>query len=104
VMGGHDLERGSPGYEAAARLGRSLARAGLTVATGGGPGAMEAANLGAYLSSHDDDALGVAMRMLADAPSYTPDVTAWARAAFAVRDRWPDGAVSLGVPTWFYGH
>jgi len=31
-------------------------------------------------------------------------VTAWAWAAFAVRERWPDGAVSLGVPTWFYGH
>jgi predicted Rossmann-fold nucleotide-binding protein len=104
VMGGHDLERGSAGYEAAARLGRSLTRAGLTVATGGGPGAMEAANLGAYLSSSDDDALGEALGMLADVPSYAPDVTAWARAAFAVRDRWPDGALSLGVPTWFYGH
>jgi predicted Rossmann-fold nucleotide-binding protein len=104
VMGGHDLERGSAGYEAAARLGRTLARSGLTVATGGGPGAMEAANLGAYLSTHDDEALGAAMRVLADVPSYTPDLTAWAHAAFAVRERWPDGAVSLGVPTWFYGH
>jgi predicted Rossmann-fold nucleotide-binding protein len=104
VMGGHDLERGSADYEAAARLGRSLTRDGLTVATGGGPGAMEAANLGAYLSSQDDEALDEALRVLADAPSYAPDVTEWAQAAFAVRDRWPDGTVSLGVPTWFYGH
>ena len=104
VMGGHDLARGSAGYEAAARLGRALSRAGSTVATGGGPGAMEAANLGAYLSAHDDEALGAALSMLAEEPSYAPDVTAWAWAAFAVRERWPDGAVSLGVPTWFYGH
>ena len=47
VMGGHALARGTSGYAAAARLGRSLASAGLVVATGGGPGAMEAANLGA---------------------------------------------------------
>src|SRR4029078_7095989 len=25
-------------------------------------------------------------------------------AAFDVRRAWPDGATSLGVPTWFYGH
>ena len=104
VMGGHDLARGSDGYAAAARLGRGLTRAGFTVATGGGPGAMEAANLGAWLAAHEDDALGAALAVLADVPSYSPDVAAWARAAFEVRRRWPEGAMSLGVPTWFYGH
>ena len=68
VMGGHALARGARGYADAARLGRSLARAGLTVATGGGPGAMEAANLGAYLSGHDDDALDEALDLLAAVP------------------------------------
>ena len=47
VMGGHALERGTPPYADAAQLGAALAREGLLVATGGGPGAMEAANLGA---------------------------------------------------------
>lgn len=43
VMGGHAMERGGTEYRGAAELGRCLARSGLTVATGGGPGAMEAA-------------------------------------------------------------
>ncbi|MFI6943501.1 LOG family protein [Streptomyces sp. NPDC050418] len=104
VMGGHAMGRGTDAYEGAARLGRSLARHGFTVATGGGPGAMEAANLGAYASAHDDAMLDEALELLAKAPSFTPSVTEWARAAFAVRERWPDGGASVGIPTWFYGH
>ena len=104
VMGGHALARDARGYADAARLGRSLARAGLTVATGGGPGAMEAANLGAYLSGHDDAVLDAALDLLAAVPSYEPSVADWARSAIDVRRRWPGGRESLGVPTWFYGH
>ena len=104
VMGGHALERGTDGYTEAARLGRSLTASGLTVATGGGPGAMEAANLGAYLSGHGDDVMTEALDVLAAVPTYTPSVGDWARSAFDVRERFPDGTESLGVPTWFYGH
>ncbi len=104
VMGGHTLGRGSEPYVAAARLGRALARAGLLVATGGGPGAMEAANLGAYLAGHDEHVLEEAVRLLSAVPTFRPSVTAWASAAFDVRRRWPDGGRSLSVPTWFYGH
>ena len=50
VMGGHDVERGSRTYEDAAKLGLALTRAGMTVFTGGGPGAMEAVNLGARMA------------------------------------------------------
>ncbi|MFJ5550412.1 LOG family protein [Streptomyces sp. NPDC093225] len=104
VMGGHSMDRGGAAYAGAARLGRALARTGLTVATGGGPGAMEAANLGAYLAPFDDGALPEALDLLAKAPSFTPSVTDWAEAAFAVRERWPGGGDSIGIPTWFYGH
>lgn len=128
VMGGHAAERGSEEYAVAARLGRELASAGLLVATGGGPGAMEATNLGAVAPSEATlvDALG----RLGSVRSFRPDVGDWARAAFAVLDdftaagggqaepqcgipgpRLRPGALepspqprSLGIPTWFYGH
>lgn len=104
VMGGHAMARGTDAYAGAARLGRELARAGYTVATGGGPGAMEAANLGAYAAPFADGMLDDALRLLAKAPSFRPSVSEWARAAFEVRERWPGGGDSVGIPTWFYGH
>ena len=103
VLGGHALGRDEPGYRDAALLGRQLAGE-FTVATGGGPGAMEAANLGAWLAGSGDAALDEAIEILARAPRFAEDLTGWARAAFEVRDRHPDGTASLGVPTWFYGH
>jgi predicted Rossmann-fold nucleotide-binding protein len=79
--------------------------AGRTVLTGGGPGAMEAANLGAYLSPWSD-ALDEALTIMRPAPSYRPSLDAWAQGAFRVRARWPisDAGRSLSIPTWFYGH
>ena len=103
VMGGHALERGSAGYADAARLGQAVGSA-VTVATGGGPGAMEAANLGALLSASGSETLDAALEVLATVPSFTPDVGAWADAAFTVVDGVTDPVESLGIPTWHYGH
>jgi predicted Rossmann-fold nucleotide-binding protein len=105
VMGGHALARGTPGYRDAARLGLALGRDHV-VATGGGPGAMEAANLGGYVAglASPETALADALDVLALVPSFRPSVDAWVRAAFAVLDAHPGGADSLGIPTWFYGH
>jgi predicted Rossmann-fold nucleotide-binding protein len=106
VMGGHAASRPSPAYAEAAKLARTVTRAGFTVATSGGPGAMEAANLGGYLAPYPDAALAKALKVLSDTPDFQSDVTTWARAAFQVRDDYPaEGAgQSLSVPTWFYGH
>lgn len=104
VMGGHALERGTEGYAATARLGMQLTECGMLVASGGGPGAMEAANLGARLTPHGPKALDRALEMLAAVPSFRPSIDAWVHVAFQVRKRFSGGADSLGIPTWFYGH
>jgi predicted Rossmann-fold nucleotide-binding protein len=103
VMGAHAVGRDHPSYADAARLGRLLAQRH-TVATGGGPGAMEAANLGAWLGGRPVTAVDDALAHLSAVPSYRPSVGAWASRAFDVRERWPDGGDSLGIPTWHYGH
>ncbi len=103
VMGGHALERGSSAYAEAARLGRTLGSR-LTVATGGGPGAMEAVNLGAFLSSGSESVLDSALATLAAVPSFTPDIEGWVAAALEVIDEHSPGTDSLGIPTWHYGH
>ncbi len=111
VMGGHALERTDPVFARAAALGHALARSGLVVATGGGPGAMEAANLGALAPT--TDALADALEDLHAVPSFRPDVRAWAALALDVRERLgaPEAGAttgathrSIGIPTWFYGH
>ncbi len=103
VMGGHGLRRDAPAYREVCVLARTLTRErGALMASGGGPGAMEAAMLGAYLAEQPDDALDAALALLAPAPSYTDE--RWLDAAFDVRARFPSGASGLSIPTWFYGH
>jgi predicted Rossmann-fold nucleotide-binding protein len=103
VMGGHQLVRGADGYAAAAHLGRALAASGRTVITGGGPGAMEAVNLGAGLVGGTAD-LDQAIDLLAQRPRFVDDVASWVAAGFAVRRRWDLDGRSFGIPTWLYGH
>jgi predicted Rossmann-fold nucleotide-binding protein len=75
------------------------------VATGGGPGIMEAGNLGAYLTrSRDLGSIDRAVAVLAQAPSVEhPD---YRERAERVHAEHADGAggVSLAIPTWLYGH
>ena len=105
VMGGHALARDSSDYADAARLGHALAEGGRVVLTGGGPGAMEAANLGALAPS--STAVDAALSALAAVPSFRPSIDAWASLALDVRDGLgvaSDPGRSIGIPTWFYGH
>ena len=103
VMGGHALARGDAEYAAAARLGRALGAA-LVVATGGGPGAMEAANLGCLLAGSPPAALEDALGALGQVPSFRPSVDDWLRPAQEVRAGVAEPHDSLAIPTWHYGH
>lgn len=102
IMGGHSCKRNDPAYTQIAELGYYLAQSGYFVVTGGGPGAMEAGNLGAYMSQYPLTELHQALEMLQVAQTYTDDL--WFDSALDVLKKWPKGAESLGVPTWFYGH
>jgi predicted Rossmann-fold nucleotide-binding protein len=90
-------------YGVVAELARAMARTGWHIASGGGPGAMEAANLGAWLSAGDDGDLRRALATLAREARF--DATdEYLRAGQTVLDEFGDGVDSLAVPTWFYGH
>lgn len=119
VMGGHAEPRGGPGYRLAARIGLRLAAAGCLVVTGGGPGVMEAANLGAALSTVDQAELDRVVDRLAAAPTFI-DPELYTKLALEVLAGLPserpappasgEAALTwarhggLSVPTWLYGH
>lgn len=102
VMGGHRMRRDSEAYGTVARIAWRLAQQGYFVATGGGPGAMEAANLGAYMAQYAGADLDAACATLAAQPHYIDP--RYFETAYAVRAAYPDGQPSLALPTWFYGH
>jgi predicted Rossmann-fold nucleotide-binding protein len=109
IMGGHALSRRDPVYKTVAKLGRELTRAGFCVATGGGPGAMEAGHLGAYMATRPEADLDTALTLLQRAPAMLP-IHEWLDAAFAVRSLFPlspedePRCTSVAIPTWLYGH
>lgn len=108
IMGGHAEHRGTPGYRAAAELARTLTRAGKLILTGGGPGVMEAANLGSFMSTQTPKDLASAIDELSAAHDFR-DSQAYTAAAIAVRSRYRtdaswESAGGLAIPTWFFGH
>ena len=122
IMGGHKLQRNETLYEQIAVLSRAFTRSGLLVASGGGPGAMEATHLGAALAHSPDEALPAAIAKLSEHPSLpeilknmiahdaTFDPTAitaahdWYRPAIEIWRSLASPGASLAVPTWHYGH
>lgn len=123
IMGGHDLARDTAGYRQVAELGRLLAENGALVVTGGGPGAMEAAHLGAALVRRPPSDLDDALALLRTQPKLPTGLKkvvlstgkidgalrdayhAWWRPAVELYRSWGSSfGKSLALPTWYYGH
>lgn len=109
IMGGHNRGRDEPIYRRIAHLALTLTQADYFIVTGGGPGLMEAANLGAWCAGYDTPALVLdqALASLAAAPRY--DHPGWLTTGYSTwkslgTPPYPEKGRSLGIPTWFYGH
>lgn len=104
VMGGHAVRRTDPNYRQIVEISKQLTEQGKMMVSGGGPGAMEAVHLGAWMAGRSEAETEDALSLLSAAPTFRdPD---WLPLAFAVMDKYPrhEEYHSLGIPTWFYGH
>jgi predicted Rossmann-fold nucleotide-binding protein len=104
VMGGHSMLRTDLNYKLVAQIAWDLVRMGFSIVTGGGPGAMEAANFGAYLAGadHDETDLDSAIAKLSQFPDYQKHKPDYIRVATEVRQKYSDSGESLAIPTWAY--
>ena len=103
VMGGHGLSRLDKAYLQVVHFSKLLTESGFLMISGGGPGAMEATHLGAWMAGRTDEELQEALSIMSVAPLYTDPL--WLSTAWKVHNQFPNlGYESLGVPTWLYGH
>jgi len=97
------LSRDDKDYEEVVRISKALTEQGYLMVSGGGPGAMEATHVGAWLAGRDEALVPEFINVLSEAPSYQDKL--WLDKAFQLIDKYPEVKYeSLGVPTWLYGH
>lgn len=117
IMGGHQLLRSDAAYRQVVNIAKQLTEQGFLMLSGGGPGAMEATHLGAWMAGRSQDEVDEALALLSRAPGFRDE--GWFACAYEVTERFPllpyehrgpeDSTVyshykSLAIPTWFYGH
>ena len=104
VMGGHAKRRDDPQYRQIVFLSKRLTEMGRLMVTGGGPGAMEATHLGAWMAGRSEAEVNEAVDMLMPSPTYKDE--GWLRRSFEVMERFPlkTNYRSLAIPTYYYGH
>lgn len=122
IMGGHDVSRDSSAFSQVSTLARLITQKGFLVATGGGPGLMEAANFGSLFARENDLNFRDAQKILAAEPSFPFEagnvvnrrgevdeeavlrIAEWFSTALRARRSVTSPCESLGIPTWRYGH
>jgi predicted Rossmann-fold nucleotide-binding protein len=126
ILGGHGEPRGSETYEAVAHIASALSQNDFTILSGGGPGAMEAAHLGARYAPLGNAALADALARISKEaalrrfpfpqgsdlvrdgafdPTALRQLHAWMAPAMQLAlESEPNAGVSVGIPTWLYGH
>lgn len=103
IMGGHGLSRLDAAYVKIVLLSKLLTERGMLMITGGGPGAMEATHLGAWMAGRTDADLQKALEIMQRAPLFQDE--GWLETAWEVHNLYPQkDFYSLGIPTWLYGH
>jgi len=120
IMGGHDEPRGSDVYSGVARIAAALSEKGFLMASGGGPGAMEATHLGALFQGDPTGLRNAIAALKNEAPALpgdagkviAPDGTVnaeiarklyqWVMPAYRLSQT--AKGESLALPTWYYGH
>ncbi len=103
IMGGHALLRTDALYKEIVQVSKRLTEEGFLMISGGGPGAMEATHLGAWMAGYSQADVNAVVHRLGSAPDFNDE--AWLRTAFEVIRDYPQTRYkSLSIPTWLYGH
>lgn len=103
IMGGHGLLRTDPIFRQIVGISKELTERGFLMVSGGGPGAMEATHLGAWMAGRTQEEVDEAIAVVSSAPSFRDE--GWLHTALVVvRDYPQKNYNSLGIPTWLYGH
>jgi predicted Rossmann-fold nucleotide-binding protein len=123
-MGSHSTARTDSSYRTTADLCRRLSREGYLIATGGGPGAMEAGHFGAWFANASDGVYEAALAEIARVPRIpnfdglldddgvmvpgkepvVEQAHDWLMAALRARDMVDDSpGESVAIATWLYG-
>lgn len=104
IMGGHGMARTCESYRKAVDVSKALTEKGYLMISGGGPGAMEATHLGAWMAERTTEEVDEAIRIVGQSPFFQSE--GWMANAIRVKQRFPllGDYKSLAIPTWFYGH
>jgi len=104
IMGGHAMLRTDEAYLETVLISKELTERGYLMLSGGGPGAMEATHLGAWLAGRSYDEVLEALDIIKVAPCFKSE--GWLATSLELKKRFPriGDACSLAIPTWFYGH